>query len=101
MRIDKLQQFLESELSYPVSHGSVIEQIGAVEIEAPDEGETERVSNVIDSVGQDFYGSAEELFSTVIGNVGDEFIGRKFYDDRGDNPADISAGPEEKTNVSF
>jgi hypothetical protein len=101
MKIDELQAFLEDELSYSVSHESVLSQVGSAEIEAPDEDETETISTIIGAVGQESYGSAEELFATVLGNVSDDYIGRKFYDDRGGNPADTPAGPRDETDISF
>ena len=97
MEIENLPGFLESELTYAVSHGSVLEHVGSVEIEAPDRDETETISSIIGAVGQESYGSAEELFETIIGNVGDEYIGRKFYDDRGGNPADTELGPKDES----
>lgn len=101
MKIGKLQGHLETELSYPVSHASVLDQLGTMEVEAPDQSETETISNIIESVGQESYDSAEELFATVIGNVNDDYIGRKYYDDRGGDPADTAAGPVDEMDVSF
>ena len=101
MKIEGLQAFLEAELTYSVSQASVLEQIGTMEIEAPDESETETIASIIDAVGQESYDSAEELFETVIGNVSDEYIGRKYYDDRGGDPADTAAGPVDEMDVSF
>lgn len=100
MKIDELPAYLESELTYAVSHDSVLDRVGAVEIDAPDSDESEQISAIIANVGQESYGSADELYETIIGNVGDEYIGRKFYDDRGGNPADTDLGPKDET-VSF
>ena len=101
MDLGELRGFLETELAYPIDHASVVEQIGASEVEAPDAEETETVSSIIGSVGQDSYASAEELFTTILGNVSDEYIGRKFYDDRGSNPVETAAGPRDESDVSF
>ena len=101
MKIDELQAFLEDELSYSVSHAAVLTQVGSAEIEAPDDDETETISAIIDSVGQESYSSAEELFATVLGNVSDDYIGRKFYDDRGGNPVDTLADRRDETERSF
>jgi hypothetical protein len=43
-------EFLENELGFPIDQNSVIEQIGAIEIEAPDVQETETVSTIIGPV---------------------------------------------------
>ena len=87
---------LEDELTFPIDQDSVIRQVGAVEIEAPDTQETETVSTIIGPVGQETYASADELFTTIIGNVSDEYIGRKFYDDRGGNPSGAALDPRTK-----
>ena len=101
MKIRNTLEFLENELRFPIDQNSVIEQVGAVEIEAPDAPETETVSTIIGPVGQETYASADELFTTIIGNVNDEYIGRKFYDDRGGNPSETALGPTDETDVSF
>ena len=101
MKIRHVLEFLENELGFPIDQHSVIEQIGAIEIEAPDAQETETVSTIIGPVGQETYASADELFTTIIGNVNDEYIGRKFYDDRGGNPSGGALGPTDETDVSF
>ena len=101
MKISNLLASLEDELTFPIDQDSVVEQIGAVEIEAPDAQETETVSTIIGPVGQETYVSADELFTTIIGNVNDEYIGRKFYDDRGGNPSETALGPTDETDVSF
>lgn len=101
MNIDGLESFLKTELAYSIDQQSVLEQIGGVEIDAPDDTETETVSTIIGAVGQQTYDSADELFQTIVGNLSDEYIGRKFYDDRGANPADTEMGPRDEINISF
>ena len=101
MNVGDLSEFLEDDLAYPIDQSSVIEQIGAIEIEAPDNQETETVSTIIGSVGQETYGSADELSTTIIGNLSEEYIGRKFYDDRGSNPAETASRPTDEADISF
>ncbi|MGQ4555551.1 DUF5789 family protein [Halobellus sp. GM3] len=101
MEIDELPEFLETELTYPIDQPLVIDRIGPIEIEAPDAQETETISTIIGPVGQDTYASADELFTTIIGNVSDEYIGRKFYDDRGGTHGDEGPEPTDETDVSF
>ncbi|WP_435366055.1 hypothetical protein [Haloarchaeobius sp. DYHT-AS-18] len=101
MKIRNVLASLEDELSFPIDQHSVIEQLGATEIEAPDAQETETISTIIGHVGQETYASADELFTTIIGNVSDEYIGRKYYDDRGTNPSAAAVGPRDEADVSF
>ncbi|WP_336021565.1 hypothetical protein [Halobellus salinisoli] len=101
MKITDLSDYLEAELTYPIDRENVIERIGSVEIEAPDAEQNETVETIVTNLGQERYDSAEELFTTIIGNVSDEYIGRKFYDDRGGNPPETESGPRDEDNVSF
>lgn len=101
VKIEQLRTFLGEELSYPIDQESVIEQIGTVEIEAPDQDDSETIATIVDSLGRETYGSADELYNTIIGNVNEEHIGRKFYDDRGQHSVDSSEGPEEERDISF
>lgn len=101
MRIAELSDYLETELDYPIDQGTVIEHIGSIEIDSPDVDQPETVEAIVGPVGQQTYGSAEELYTTIIGNLSDEYIGRKFYDDRGGNPPETASAPRDEENVSF
>lgn len=101
MKITGLLTFLEDEFTYPVDQNRVIEAVGSTEVEAPDARETETIATIIGSVGQERYETADELYATVIGNVSDEYIGRKFYDDRSGVHEETASGPRDETDVSF
>lgn len=101
MNLGELHEFLEDEVEYPIDNASVAERIGTIRITAPGNRSTETVSTIIAPVGQQTYASAEELFETIIGNLGEEYIGRKFYDDRGSNPSETGPGPRDEANISF
>ena len=53
------------------------------------------------SLGSHSFDSADALYKTIYGNVSDEFIGRKYYDDRGGNPAEVPGAPSDEEHVSF
>ena len=101
MKINELFDFLEDELEYPIDHDEMLERIGDVEVGTPADQKSDTVSKIVNAVGQDAYGSADELYKTIIGNVSDEYIGRKYYDDRGGNPAESESAPKDDANVSF
>lgn len=101
MKMSNVLASLEDELTFPIDQDAVIRQIGAVEVDAPDAQGTETVATIIGPVGQERYASAEELFMTIIGNVNDEYIGRKFYDDRSGNPSEAALGPTDEADTSF
>lgn len=101
MRIKELRGFLESELDYPVDGRSVVERVGGVEVEAPDLADSETVATVLGRLEEATYDSADELFEALVGALSDEYIGRKFYDDRGGNPAGATAGRNDEADVTI
>ena len=101
MLLSDLQEFLEDELTYPIELDTVLEEIGEVEIEAPNRSDSETVHSIIGHLGDDSFGSADELHETIIGNVSDKYIGRKYYDDRGDNPIESHHHENDSEDVSF
>ena len=101
MRIAEVSRRLEEELTYPIDRKAVIEQIGADEVATPDQEDTETIATILGSLWPETYDSADELYKTIIGNVSDEHIGRKYYDDRGRHSTDTSEGPREERDTSF
>lgn len=101
MRVEDVSDLVREELTYPIDRASVIEQIGSVEIEAPDQEDTETVATIIGGLGPETYDTADELYTTIIGNVSEEHIGRKYYDDRGRATTDTQDGPQEGRDISF
>ena len=83
MRITETQQLFEQAAEYPMDATTVTDRFGDVEVEAPT-GETTTVSAVLARLDARTYTSADELYTVLVGNLDESFIGRKYYDDRGD-----------------
>ena len=96
MRLNELPAVLERELTYPIERSDVIDRIGDVELESPsDEREPETVGSALAGLEtNEPYESVEDLYQTIVGNVDDAYIGRKFYDDRASDPGE----PRETTS---
>jgi hypothetical protein len=93
MRLNQLPTVLD-DLTYPLS---------ADELAAALEGQTlvhpvgeEPLSAVVERCGPDAMGSADDAWLSVVANVDEKAIGRKFYSDR-----DPPCGPTEFDAVSF
>lgn len=97
MDYSDMQAVVDELLTYPVAHAAVIERVGALTISSPG-GDSVTVKEVLDSVEVEGYTTSEELYTAIIGNLDDSFIGRKYYDDRGGNPMPVGDGEFE---VSF
>lgn len=100
MLLSELTAHVEDEFSFPVDLETVLERTGDVRVEAPNTDDTETLVTILEPLGSDSFESPQELYSAVYGNVSDDYIGRKYYDDRGD-PGDMDAGPLDEQNVSF
>lgn len=101
MLLSELPDHLETALTYPVELDTVLEREGHVEIEAPDASDSETIRAVLEPLNRDSFESPRDLFNTIYGNVSEEYIGRKFYDDRGSNPMAADRGPSDEQDVSF
>jgi hypothetical protein len=84
MEYSDLQAVVEELVSFPAGHATVIDQVGSLTIQSPS-GNSITVQEILDPVRVETYDSTTDLYSTIVGNLDDSFIGRKYYDDRGGN----------------
>jgi len=87
MRLRETRKLFDRELSFPVTCEQVGAEVGHVEPEPPN-GDPEALADVLDRCEVDEFRSADELYDAVVSLVGDQYVGRKFYDDRGAAPDD-------------
>jgi len=92
MRLSETRDLFARRLEFPVTCDAVRESVGETELEAPTGG-SERIDQVLDRCDTDEFASPDELYGTLMTFVSDEFIGRKYYDDRGSSPT--APGEEE------
>ncbi len=69
---------------YPIDRNEVIEAAGDTDIEAPT-GAPDSVATVLERTETRTFRSPQELHETILCNLGEQYIGRKNYDDRGTN----------------
>ena len=60
----------------------MLETVGDTELHAPG-GENETIGDVIERCETEEFNSADSLYGSLMTFVCEEFIGRKYYDDRG------------------
>ena len=82
MEYSDLKGFLDESVEFPITHDSLVGQLDGVEITAPTGGSIP-VDEVLNRVGEPSYESSEVLYATLVGNLDDRFIGRKYSDGRG------------------
>ena len=91
-----VRDYLADELSYPIEVEDVIDQIGDVKLEAPDLDRSERIGDLLEEVDDDHYDTADELNQIIHSMLPDEYIGRKFYDDRSNTGDDQQVRQDEE-----
>lgn len=101
MELNNLPEFLDHELQFPVDVGTVRQEVGDTVVAAPDEGESRTLSELLADADDERYGSANELFEALLSRLPDEYVGRKYYDDRGGSQPEIDAVREDERDQSF
>jgi hypothetical protein len=81
MHYSELEPLFEESVAFPIAQRSVIDQLGEIEITTPT-GDTVTLAKVLLQMEDCQYHSAQMLYNTVIGNLDDAFVARKYYDDR-------------------
>lgn len=101
MNIQDSHEYFEENLDFPLVTGAVNEQIGSTEIDAPDEEDSRTISELLSQADEETYNSANDLYEMVVSSLPDDYIGRKYYDDRGSNLEGLDAGPSDDKDTSF
>jgi hypothetical protein len=94
MRLPETRDLFSRRVTFPTTTETVTEEIGDVALEAP-MGEEETVAEVLARCPENEFDSADALYDALVTFVGDAYVGRKFYDDRG------SQGGMDDEEVSF
>ena len=101
MKLNDLPHLLERQIDYPADPDAVRRRIGETSVDAPDAEDSRTLAELLAYVDSDVYDSPEALFEAILASLPDEYVGRKFYDDRGWNPvgalAGGRAGPDERS----
>ncbi|QDX39460.1 hypothetical protein [Salarchaeum sp. JOR-1] len=98
MRLQDVREYVDRELTYPIDSDRVREHVGDLTVDAPTADASRTVGDLLPA-GNDTYESPAALANTLTANLPDEYVGRKYYDDRGPN---IDAdGPRDEENQSF
>ena len=81
MEYSKTRQLIDQSIDFPITQESLVEQLGTVEL-TPPTGDSVPLSEILTRANEPTYSSAEMLYTTIVGNLDETFIGRKYYDDR-------------------
>ena len=98
MEYSDTEEIVDQSFEFPVTQTAVVEQIGTVEITSPS-GDSVTIREILDPVEEDSYVTSDALYAAIVGNLDETFIGRKYYDDRGNTTFGTEA--DEESRVSF
>ena len=102
MKINELPDLFARRIEYPADLEAVRSQVGGERIDAPDDEHTRTLEELLAHIESDVYDSPHQLFESVVSSLPDEYVGRKFYDDRGWNPVGpLAGGREDADEQSF
>jgi hypothetical protein len=85
VRLSEARDLFSRELTFPIACATVEDELGEVVLASPS-GSPETIEEVLGRCGTREFASADELFSALLRSVGEQYIGRKGYDDRGSTP---------------
>ena len=95
MRLPETRDLFARKLEFPVPRETVVETVGSTELSPPG-GESTTIQSVIERSDIEEFGSADDLYDTLMSLVGARFVGRRYYDDRGSMPTQ-----NDESEVSF
>lgn len=84
MRLSDARDRFVSEFTFPVERETVLEVLGDVELDGPTD-DPDTIGEILDRTEETTFHSPDDLYDTIIGALGSEYVGRRFYDDRGSN----------------
>lgn len=92
MEINQLPQWLESEFEFPLTRAALVDRAGERVIDAPTPTGSETIATILQRSGEERYRSRNDLVDAIRGNLSEEYVGRKYYDDRGSNVSAVDTG---------
>lgn len=98
MKYSDTEQIVDQSLEFPVTHTTMVKQVGGVKITSPS-GDSVTIREILDPVEEESYLTSDALYTAIIGNLDETFIGRKYYDDRGSTTFRTAA--DDESIVSF
>lgn len=87
MRLSEIKEYIDSEVETPIEHDTAVEQLDGEDIDCPS-GDGECITEALEMDETRTYETSTEIHESVMCYLGDEYVGRKFYDDRSPNMLD-------------
>lgn len=91
-----IRDYLEAEITFPIDQDELVAAIGDTEIDAPDAEESETIARLLANLDNNTYESADALTQMLHSLLPEEYVGRKYYDDRSDEPQNSSVRQDEE-----
>jgi len=87
MRLSEVKGYIDSRVETPIEHESAVEQLNGTEVDCPS-GDGECITEALKRDETRKYETTDEIYESVMCYLSEDYIGRKFYDDRSPNMLD-------------
>lgn len=92
LRLHDVPTYISSIVEFPITQNELLGLFGSIELDSPTDSETVReVIERCSEGGAYVFQNEDDFSNTLFCNVSDEYIGRKFYDDRGGSETDTQS----------
>ncbi|MFB6104348.1 MAG: hypothetical protein ABEJ57_04590 [Halobacteriaceae archaeon] len=91
MDLSAVRDHIADRCEFPIEQDTLVDRVGDVRIDAPTTA-TASLETVLERSSETRYRSVDAVYTTVVGNVGEAFVGPKNYDDR----AGARSGPPDR-----
>lgn len=81
MDFSEVRTHLHEECDFPVEHETLVAEVGDVELETTT-AESETIGTVLTRTDETTYRSVDDVYTSLLGTLGESYVGRKYYDDR-------------------
>lgn len=81
MDFSEVRTHLHEECNFPVEHEALVDDIGDVELETQ-VAQSETIGTVLTRTDETTYRSVDDVYASLLGTLGESYVGRKHYDDR-------------------
>ena len=87
MKLSEIKGYIDNRIETPIDSDSAVEKLGGTEIDCPT-GDSECVTEALKMDETRTYETSTEIHNSVMCYLGENYVGRKFYDDRSPNMLD-------------
>lgn len=87
MQLNEIHSLIAQTCEFPADSDGISKALGEQEIDSPT-GKSRTINEILANQQGVMYNSPDGVYTAIVGNLDEAFIGRKYYDDRAATLAD-------------